>query len=779
MIPRLRPRASTAVVLIVLSLFGPLAAAQSKLTYPETRKDDVVETLFGVQIADPYRWLEDLDAADTAAWVEAQNKVTFGYLAEIPQREAIKQRMTKLWDYERYGTPSREGPRYIFSKNDGLQNQSVVYKVDTLDGAPQVLLNPNTLSADGTIALRGLSFTDDGSLLAYGLSDAGSDWMSIKVRDVATAQDKPDELKWVKFSGMSWTKDGAGFFYSRYDEPKDDNPLTALNKWQKVYYHVAGLPQDKDLLVYHRPDEPDWGFAAGVTEDGRYVVLSISQGTERKNRLYFSDLEADGVLGDQEPSEWEIEQIERRAQSLWAKVFSEKDQKSDAVQALLKEINGLRAERARLVAVQGGKAHGFVELLNDFDAEYDFVGNDGPVFYFRTDYQAPLGRVIAIDTKRPERENWKELIPQSKDTLVGVSMVNDQFIASYLKDAHTQVKIYDVQGAFVRDVELPGIGSAGGFGGKRKDQETFYSFTSYTVPGTVYRYDLTSGTSSVWKTPKVDFNPDDYETKQEFYASKDGTRIPIFIVHKKGLRLDGQNATVLYGYGGFNIPITPGFSVANLVWMEMGGVYAVANLRGGGEYGKEWHDAGRLKNKQNVFDDFHAAAEYLIQQKYTQPSKLAIYGGSNGGLLVGACMTQRPELYGAALPAVGVLDMLRFHKFTIGWAWTSDYGSPEDPEMFKVLHAYSPLHNLRPGTKYPATLITTGDHDDRVVPGHSFKFAAALQAAQAGDAPTLIRIETRAGHGAGKPTTKIIEEASDRWAFLSRVLDMQPASRPN
>ncbi len=683
--------------------------ADRPLPYPKTEKAGIVEELHGVNVADPYRWLEDLDGSKTRAWIEAQNEVTFGYLGEIPARERIRERLTRLWNYERYSEPYREGERYFYSKNDGLQNQSVVYWQKSLDAEPQVLLNPNEWSEDGTVSLGGLSISDDGKLAAYAKSEGGSDWRTWFVRDIDAGKDLADKVEWVKFSGAAWTKDGRGFFYSRYDQPAGDK-LEEVNKFQKLYFHRLGTPQSEDRLVYERPDEPEWGFGGSVTEDGKYLIISIWKGTERKNRVYYQELGSDDAP--------------------------------------------------------------IVKLLDDFDAQYDFLGNDGPVFWFQTDLDAPRYRVIAIDTRAPQRDNWKEIIPESKDTLQGVSVINDQFVAVYLKDAHSQVKIFDLAGKHVRDVQLPGIGTVGGFAGKRTDTETFYSFNSFTDPGTIYRYDMTTGKSTLFRKLKVDFDPAAYETRQVFYTSKDGTRVPMFITHKKGIQLNGDNPTLLYGYGGFNISLTPRFSVTNLVWMELGGVYAQPNLRGGGEYGKEWHDAGRLKNKQNVFDDFIAAAEWLIENKYTRPQRLAISGGSNGGLLVGACMAQRPDLFGAALPAVGVLDMLRFHKFTIGWAWVSDYGSPDEAEMFEVLHAYSPYHNLKPGTQYPATLITTGDHDDRVVPSHSFKFAARLQECQAGPAPVLIRIETRAGHGAGKPTAMIIEEHADRLAFLTRVLKM-------
>jgi prolyl oligopeptidase len=692
-------------------LSSPTMLSNKRLNYPITRKSDQVDNYHGIQVADPYRWLEDPDSEDTKAWVEAQNKVTFGYLKEISAREKIQQRLTKLWDYERYGIPFKEGNSYFYFKNNGLQNQSVLYTLKSLDGEPKVLLDPNKLSEDGTVALSGLSISEDGKLLAYGLSTSGSDWQEWKVRDVETGKDLKDHIKWIKFSGASWTHDSKGFFYSRYDEPNQKSQLEDVNYYQKLFYHRLSTPQSEDILIYQRPDQKEWGFSGGVSEDGRYLIISVWLGTDPKNLLFYKDLT---------------------------------NPNSEVV-----------------------------ELINKFDADYSFVDNDGSVFYVRTDLDAPRRRLIAIDVKNPAKENWREIIPQATETLDGVGILNNQFVADYLKDARSQVKIFGLNGDFLREVELPGIGSAGGFGGKRHDTETFYSFTSFTIPGAIYRYDMVTGKSTLFRQPKVDFNPINYETKQVFYESKDGTQIPMFITHKKGIKLDGNNPVYLYAYGGFGVPLTPSFSVSLLVWMEMGGVYAMPNIRGGGEYGEEWHQAGMKSKKQNVFDDFIAAGEWLIKNGYTKSEKLAISGGSNGGLLVGACMVQRPDLFGAALPAVGVMDMLRFHKFTIGWAWTSEYGSPDDAEDFKVLHAYSPLHNLKKGTAYPATLITTADHDDRVVPAHSFKFAAALQAAHDGDAPVLIRIETKAGHGAGKPTAKIIEESADRWAFLLRVLKME------
>ena len=685
-----------------------------KLSYPAARRSEQVDDYHGTKVADPYRWLEDLDSAETRAWVAAENKLTFDYLNQIPERAAIKARLTKLWNYERYGIPHKEGERYFYTKNDGLQNQSVLYTVNSLDAQEaRVLLDPNKLSSDGTVALSGYDITDDGKLMAYSLAASGSDWNELHVRDIATGKDLPDVIKWVKFSEMSWSSDGKGFFYSRYDEPATGNKLAAVNEYHKLYYHRLGTSQADDALIFSSTDEKmkGWLYIGEVTEDGRYLVISLFPGSSSENRIYFKDLK----------------------------------QKDAPV----------------------------VKLLDDEGIVQYFIGNDGPIFWFLTDRDAPNKKIIAIDTRSPERKNWKVVLPEAKENLESVSIVGDMFIASYLKDAHALVKLFDLNGKFVREVDFPGIGTASGFKGKRKYRETFYSFTGYTMPTTIYRYDISTGKSTTFRQPTVDFNPNDYETKQVFYTSKDGTRVPMFITHKKGIKLDGNNPTYLYGYGGFDSSMTPTFSVSNLVWMEMGGVYVVANLRGGGEYGKAWHEGGMKLKKQNVFDDFIAAAEWLIKNKYTSTPKLAIGGGSNGGLLVGAAITQRPELFGAALPAVGVMDMLRFVKFTIGAAWTSDYGSPDNPEEFKALYKYSPLHNLKPGTNYPATLITTADHDDRVWPGHSFKFAAAMQAAQAGPAPVLIRIETKAGHGAGKPTTKQIEEVSDKWGFLVRALDMK------
>ena len=702
-------------------LFGSVVAggAQAqRLAYPTSKTVNQVDDYHGERVADPYRWLEDVDAADTREWVEAQNRVTFGFLERIPERATLRERLTKLWNYERFSAPFRKGGRYFFFKNDGLQNQAVMYQQATLAAAPTVLLDPNTLSADGTVALSTIELSEDGRYLAYALAASGSDWNEVKVRDVATGKDLSDHLRWIKFSGLSWSHDGRGFFYSRYPEPTGDS-LTGVNRFHKLYYHALGTDQAKDVLVYERPDQPDWGVDGNVTDDGRYLILTLWLGTDRRNRVYFMDLGS----GPQP---------------------------------------NLRASA--------------VPLLDAFDAGYGFVGNDGPQFYFWTDREAPRGRLVAVDTRQADPARWRTIIAQEQDVLQSVQLVHNTFIASYLHDAHSRVRLVALDGKVLGDVPFPTIGSVGQITGERKDDEMFYTFTSFLYPTTVFRFDFAARRSEVFKAPKLDFDASKYETRQVFYPSKDGTRVPMFITHRKGLALDGTNPTYLYGYGGFNISLTPAFSVGNLVWLELGGVFAQPSLRGGAEYGEDWHSAGMLGKKQNVFDDFIAAAEYLIREKYTSSSRLAIGGGSNGGLLVGAVMNQRPELFGAALPAVGVMDMLRFHKFTIGWAWVTEYGSADSVGQYPFLRAYSPLHNLKKGTAYPATMITTADHDDRVVPGHSFKYAAALQAAQGGTAPTLIRIETKAGHGAGKPTTKIIEEQADRWAFLVEVLRMRPKS---
>jgi prolyl oligopeptidase len=682
------------------------------MQYPEARKDGQVDDFFGRTIADPYRWLEDPDSPETRAWIDAENALTSSFLAGIPARPAIERRLTRLWDFERYGVPSREGPYYVYSRNDGLQNQPVLFKATALDADPEVLLDPNLLSPDGTVSLSGVSFSEDGRFMAYGLGSSGSDWIDWRVRDVATLRDLPDVVGWSKFSGAAWKKDGSGFYYARYDAPREGETFHGVNKNQKLFFHALGTAQGEDRLVYARPDHPDWGFVAEVTDDGRFLVVAQNEGTDPRNRVFLQDLADPGSR--------------------------------------------------------------IAPFLDAFDAEYDVVGNDGERFYVKTDRKAPRGRLVAIDRHAPDPAGWTELVPEAPGTAVmtSVTMAADRFVVTWQTDAHEQVRIYALDGSLVRDVPLPALGTVGGFSGRRAHREGFYAFTSFTWPSTIYRYDFDTGEARVFKAPKVAFDSSAYETTQVFYPSKDATRVPMFIISRKGVLRDGQNPTFLYGYGGFNISMTPAFSPAVAAWLEMGGVYAVAAVRGGGEYGKAWHDAGRLKNKQNVFDDFIAAAQYLIAEGYTCTPKLAIGGGSNGGLLVCACITQRPDLFGAAHASVAVTDMLRFHQFTIGWAWTSDYGSADTRDGFDLLLQYSPLHNIRPGGRYPAMILTTADHDDRVVPAHSFKFAAALQGAQGGDAPILIRIDTKAGHGAGKPTGKLIQERADVWAFLAHVLRM-------
>lgn len=672
-------------------------------------KCDQVDILHGVTIADPFRWLEDGGAPATREWIDAQNVRTQEYLADVGCRTAIRERITHLWDFEKYDVPVRRGDRLFFTRNDGLQAQSVLYVQDGLAGERRVLLDPNHLSDDGTVSLANWSVSPDGRWLAYGTSSGGSDWNEWRIRDVDSGADLADHLVWVKFSPAAWLPDSSGFYYSGYDAPEGDELQTA-NFHQKLHFHRRGTPQSDDVLVYERPDHPKWGFWPHVTDDGRYLVVSVWRGTDREKSLFYRPLGADdGAM---------------------------------------------------------------VELIDAWDASYDFVGNDGDRFFVFTDLDAERGRLVAVDLDTPGRGDWSEVLPETDDTLREVQLTGGKLVASYLHDAHSRVRVHAKDGAFVRDVPLPGIGTTMGFGGRDDDPRTFLLFTGFTTPPMVFSYDVVTGEQAVFQAPDVDFDPDDFVTEQVFVTSRDGTRVPAFVSRRKDVLPNGELPTFLYGYGGFNIPLTPAFSVSRLVWMEMGGVYVVANLRGGGEYGESWHRAGTRATKQNTFDDFISVGEWLIENGYTNSRRLAIGGGSNGGLLVGACLVQRPDLWGACLPDVGVLDMLRFHRFTIGWAWISDYGSPDDPDDFRVLLAYSPLHNVKPGVAYPPTLISTGDHDDRVVPAHSFKFAAALQDAQAGEAPVLIRIETRAGHGAGKPTAMIIEGLADKWAFLAKVFGL-------
>jgi prolyl oligopeptidase len=683
-----------------------------KLTYPAARTVKQSDDYHGTQVADPYRWLEDVDAPGTLDWIRRENKLTFSYLGEIPARDRLRARLTELWDFARAGTIYHRGERYFQFRNSGLQNQDLLFVMDDPTDAGRVLLDPNTFSQDGTAALNTWAVSDDGEWLAYAISRSGSDWQAWKIRRVADGRDLPETLEWSKFSGASWAHDQTGFYYGLYPQPAEGEAYQQANYNQKVFFHRLDTPQAQDLLVYERPDQPEWGFGAEVSEDGRYLVLTVSQGTDIRNRVFFRDLQA----GDR-----------------------------------------------------------VVELIPDLVAAYEFIGNDGPLFYFRTDHAAPRGRLVALDVTAPAGAPPKTLIPEGKDTLEFVKLIHDQFVATYLQDAHESLRRFSLDGSPLGEIQLPTLGSvtlayAPTLAGRREDKQMFYLFHSFAHPITVFRYDFATDRSEAVFTPQLKFDFGPYVTRQEFITSKDGTRIPLFLVHRRDLKLDGQNPTLLYGYGGFNISQTPTFATSRLAWLEMGGVYAVANLRGGGEYGEAWHQAGRLHAKQNVFDDFIACAEWLIDQKITSTPKLAIEGRSNGGLLVGACLTQRPDLFGACLAHVGVMDMLRFHKFTIGWAWVSDYGSSENPDEFKTLYAYSPYHNLRPGTRYPATLVTTADHDDRVVPGHSFKFAARLQVCQSGDAPALIRVQVKAGHGAGKPTALLIEELADIYAFLVRNL---------
>ena len=674
-----------------------------KLTYPTARKEDLSETLHGVEVPDPYRWMEDIDSAETVAWIKAQNALTHAYLDTLIQREMIKNRMTALWDFEKYGVPYKHASRYFYTYNTGLENQDVHYWMEGLNGEAKILLDPNTYSEDGTLALTGAVPSNYGQFLAYGLSEAGSDWQEWRVRKVGEDHDEPDHIQWVKFSQAAWDGKDQGFYYSRYDKPTESELLKGTNYDQKLYYHRLGTHQDEDILVYEKPEHKEWGFWGQVTNDGAYLIVTVSKGTQDEVAVFYKDLSS--------------------------------------------------------------RDNPIVELLPDFDAEYQFIDNQGPVFYFLTTQLAPMRRVIAIDIRHPEHTDWREIIPQSKDALESVNLVGARFICTYLVDAVHAVQLFDTNGQATGEVTLPGLGTVSGFHGKAEDMETFYAYTDIITPQRIYRYDIQTNESTLYRQPIVGFNPQDYVTERVFVTSKDSTQVPMFISHKKGLEKNGDLPTYLFGYGGFNIAIPVMFKVPILVWMELGGVYAQVQLRGGGEYGEAWHQAGMKANKQNVFDDFISAGEWLIEQSYTRPGMLAIGGRSNGGLLIGAVMTQRPDLFGVCMPTVGVMDMLRFHKFTIGWAWVSDYGSPDDPEEFKAILAYSPYHNIKPWTVYPPTMVTTGDHDDRVYPAHSYKFAAALQAAQAGEAPILIRIDMRAGHGVGKPTAKLIEEHADLWAF--------------
>jgi prolyl oligopeptidase len=696
------------IILLATTLAGCLVMVRPPTSIRfSARTDSVVDDYHGVKVADPYRWLEDSDGAETKAWVKAQSRLTSAYLAAIPARGKIKARLTKLWNYPRYSVPEKEGGRYFFSKNDGLQNQAVLYTQKSLDGKPSIVIDPNKLSKDGTVALTNQEFSKDGALLAYGLSRSGSDWQEVRTRRVDSRRDYDEAIQWCKFTSIAWKHSNEGFFYNRFPEP-GTVPKEDQNNFNRVYWHQLGTPQSADRLVFERPEAKELTFYPAVTEDGKYLVLNVRHGTDPKNRIYYRDADGDGA---------------------------------------------------------------FIRLLDEADARYDFVANVGPVFYFQTDLDAPRGRVIAIDTRNPGRENWREILPQQDDVMAFVQMVNHQFVVAWMHDVHHLLKIYNPDGSLVREIELPALGAIGGLSGKAEDTEMFFSFTSFLFPTTIFRYDFKTTGLAVFRKSQIDFDPSPYETKQVFYQSRDGTRVPMFLTHKKGLALDGNNPTLLYGYGGFDIDITPFFSVPALIWLEQGGVFAVANLRGGSEYGEAWHRAGMLDKKQNVFDDFIAAAEWLIQNKYTRPSRLAIEGRSNGGLLVAACILQRPDLFGAVACGVPVTDMLRFHKFTVGRYWVPEYGSAEaSVEQFKTLYAYSPLHNVKAGVNYPPILVTTADTDDRVAPLHGRKFTATLQRA-GGKNPVLLRVETKAGHGQGKPISKLIAEQSDAYAFLFNALN--------
>jgi prolyl oligopeptidase len=701
--------------LVLITLFG-LGYSQ-KLKYPVAKTDNVVDDYFGTKVADPYRWLENPDSPETQAWVAAENKLTYDFLKAIPQREKIKAKLTRLWSYPRYSVPYKINGRYFFSKNDGLQNQSVIYMQESLEGEPVIVIDPNTFSADGTVALTSEAYSEDGKILAYGISKSGSDWQEIKVLNIDTDREYDEVLDWCRYSSIAWRHDNQGFYYDRYPDSGSVAEEDRIN-YNRVYWHKLGTPQSADKLVYERPEDKELGFSPFISDDGKYLFLYVWRGTDEKNRIYYKGV---GSQGD------------------------------------------------------------FIRLLDKADASYSFIDNLDTIFYFRTNLDSPKGKIIAINIKNPEKENWKEIIPEQKDVLEFAVMVNNQLVTIYMQDAKNKMMLYDLDGTFIKEIELPDLGSIIGISGeiedgiygRKKDKEMFFRFTSFMYPYTIFRYDFTGDKLSVFRAPEIDFDLSGYESKQVFYSSKDGTRVPMFIVHKKGLKLDGNNPVLLYGYGGFNLGITPYFSISRLVFLENGGVFAVANLRGGNEYGEEWHQGGMLGKKQNVFDDFISAAEWLIQNKYTNSKKLAILGGSNGGLLVAACMVQRPELFGAVVCENALTDMLRYQKFTVGRYWVSEYGNAEEnPEQFKFLYAYSPYHNVKKGVVYPPTLITTADTDDRVVPAHAKKFSAALQSATAGDNPILIRVETKAGHGGGKPTSKIIEESSDIYAFLFKILGM-------
>jgi len=692
----------------LLAILITFSAFAQKLSYPPTKTVDVVDDYHGFKVQDPYRWLEDFESDEVKRWVDEQNRLTFDFIRSTPFYDKIKNRLTELMNYPRYSVPVKAGERYFFFKNDGLQNQSVLFMREGLKGKDILVIDPNKFSEDGTVALMNLSYSKDGRFLAYGVSTSGSDWQEIRIRDVLTGKDYDEVLKWCKFSSIAWLPDNSGFYYNRFPEP-GTVPKGEENNYNKVYFHRLGTPQSEDRLVYERPDAKELNFYPQITEDGKYLILTVTHGTSPKNRIYYRKLNSNDD---------------------------------------------------------------FIRLLDEADASYDFIGNKGDVFYFVTDLNAPRYRIIAIDVNKPERKNWVEVIPEKKSVISNARIINDHFVVVYTEDVKHKIEIYTLDGKFVKEIKLPTAGTVSGLSGKQKDTEMFFGFTSFLFPLNVYRYDFKTEKLELFFESKLkNFNAGDYVVKQVFYESKDGVKVPMYVVHKKDLKLDGNNPALLYGYGGFNISIMPSFSAIRLLWLEIGGIYAVANLRGGSEYGEEWHQAGMLDKKQNVFNDFISAGEWLIKNGYTNSKKLVINGRSNGGLLVAACMVQRPDLFGAVVCEVPVIDMLRYHKFTVGRYWVPEYGNAEaNPEHFKFLYAYSPLHNVKKGVVYPPTIITTADHDDRVVPLHAYKFTATLQSANAGDTPILLRVETKAGHGAGKPTSKIIEEQADIYAFIFKVL---------
>ena len=705
----------TNCLILIIALMSQMSLhAQNqtqKIQYPKAKKVDTVDVYFGHKVADPYRWLEDDNAPETEAWVKAENKITFDYLNKIPFREALKKHLTKIWNYPKYRVPFKKGGRYFMFKNDGVQNQDVLYMMSDPQDEPEVLLDPNLFSVDGTVALADVSVSKDGKHLAYSISSGGSDWNEVHVMNIETRKTLSDRIQWVKFSGISWKDDG--FFYSAYGAPDEEDVLSGQNRFHKVFYHRLGTPQADDKLIFDNPGKPLRNYYGYVTDDEQFLIVGETESTSG-NALYVSKAD-------------DIDHLE------------------------------------------------FKKIANGFDYDYQVIGNVGDELYIQTNEHAPKGKIIRVDFNHSEWDQWMDIIPEKEDVLEGSGMVGGELYTQYLKDASNRAYFYTMDGTLIREFKLPGIGTISSFNGEKDDNTAFYGFTSFTFPSNIYIYDVAKGKSELYRKSELKFDSDAYETEQVFYESKDGTKVPMFIVYKKGMKRDGNNPTLLYGYGGFNISLTPGFSISRTAFLEQGGIYVMVNLRGGGEYGEAWHKAGMKMNKQNVFDDFIYAAKYLIREKYTSSDKLAIMGGSNGGLLIGACMTQEPELFKVAIPIVGVLDMLRYHNFTIGWAWATDYGrSDESEEMFKYLFAYSPLHNIKEGVDYPVTLAITADHDDRVVPAHTFKFMATLQEKNSGKNPVLVRIETRAGHGAGKPTSKQIEEAADIYSFIMYNLGMKP-----